>query len=551
MSSSPVFRLLTAVIMAVGSLCLPRAVRAAEADSIARLLARVDSLSTERISAMAYRLNRPEDVSYSLALYKLGAARYRPDLSERERYFSVISMINSGYIYLFSRHNPEQAYPYLARGLKIARENKFTSLESGALDNLAKVHGDYGDISAEVSMLRRAFAMTLQPDEGPGYAVPDMQGFIRVMVFNDLVTTAVRHNMLDSIASEISTTEKMTPAEVAMGRYSQVVATGLQKMRRGDYAGAVADFDRAAPLIDARSDYHRYVVNHHLLVADAFRRAGDTDSALSRLNAARAEAAANAIDDLLPHIYEQKALLVADSSMIFRAMAAAVRDSLYDVSALVRIKDLETGMMIDDINRDAAAREEQHRRRLYLVWILAGALLAIGAMAALAVRRNRQLVAANRALVRNTRQEADTRDLERRLRRATTIPVAHDEKMSVAAAVRDIMDSSSEIFSPDFSLDTLASLTSTKPKYLSSIINEVFGRSFSTLLAEARVREACRRLSDKSTMGKLTIDAIAESVGYRSRTHFSSVFKRVTGLPPSRYAEIAAGDKSASGVVDF
>lgn len=548
MNSLSIPRLLLTAIIPVVALSLRAA---GEADSIARLLAKVDSMSIERITSMAYHLDKPGDASYSLALYSLGVARYRPNLSERERYFSVISMINSGYIYLFCRHNPEQAYPFLARGFRMAQENNFKTLESGALDNLAKVYGDYGDISTEVSMLRRSFAMTFEPDEGISYALPELQLFIRVMAFNDLVTTAVRHNMLDSIAPEIDAMERMAPLNVEMGKYSQIVAAGLSKMRRGDYAGAMAEFDRAAPLIDASSDYHRYVVNHQLLVADVCRRSGDTGAALSRLNAARAEATGNRIDDLLPRIYEQKALLVPDSAMIFRAMAASVRDSLFDVRGLVRIKDLETGMMIADINRAAESREERHRHRLYLVWILALALLTVGAMAALAVRRNRQLVAANRALVRNTRQEADTRELERRLRRATTIPVADDEKMSVAAAVRDILDSSPEIFSPDFSLDSLAALISIKPKYLSSIINEVFGRSFSTLLAEARVREACRRLSDLTTMGKLTIDAIAESVGYRSRTHFSSVFKRVTGLPPSRYAEIAARDKNVSATPDF
>lgn len=51
-----------------------------------------------------------------------------------------------------------------------------------------------------------------------------------------------------------------------------------------------------------------------------------------------------------------------------------------------------------------------------------------------------------------------------------------------------------------------------------------------------------RRLRRQQRMlyGRMTIEAVAQSVGFRSRTNFATVFKKVTGLTPSEYIRTAA-----------
>lgn len=507
---------------------------------IDRILEQSVTMPVESLTSRAYNMLKPENIQQPLALYKAAVARYRPSMNERECYFCVIATINIGYIYLFFYHNPEQAYPYLARGLKIAKERGFTSLIPGALDNLAKVHGDYGDTDTELAMLKEAFATTLRDDQGPVYSLKGMRYHLRVMVFMDMVMTAVRHNRLSDIAEEADIMSRTVLRDNTLAPYANVLAIALKQILDGQYHAAIKKLQQARSLLTAGSDYHRNVVNHLVLMSDVYSRNGETALALLRLDSARAEAAANGIDDLIPLIYSQKATLLPDSARYYSALAALTRDSLYDVGSLVRIKDLENSVYIDELNHEAELKEERHRRRLYIIYALSGALIAIAAIGAVAVHRNRQLSQANRTLVRNSRQEADTREIERKLRHA--IPVGEEEKMRVASCVRDIMEGDPRIYDPDFSLEALASITGTKPKYLSTIINEVFGRNLSSLLAEARIREACQKLADPATASSLTIDAIAESVGYRSRTHFSALFKRITGVTPSRYAAIAASD---------
>lgn len=75
--------------------------------------------------------------------------------------------------------------------------------------------------------------------------------------------------------------------------------------------------------------------------------------------------------------------------------------------------------------------------------------------------------------------------------------------------------------------------------HLSYVINTKLKKNFNTLIGEARIRKACELLIDEETAQTLTLDAIAEMVGYKSRSHFSAVFKKITGVAPSRYAAIA------------
>jgi AraC-like DNA-binding protein len=63
--------------------------------------------------------------------------------------------------------------------------------------------------------------------------------------------------------------------------------------------------------------------------------------------------------------------------------------------------------------------------------------------------------------------------------------------------------------------------------------------NFNNLLNEFRVREACRRLAEDDIYTNYTIEAIAESIGFKSRSNFISTFKKLTGITPSEYKRIA------------
>lgn len=164
--------------------------------------------------------------------------------------------------------------------------------------------------------------------------------------------------------------------------------------------------------------------------------------------------------------------------------------------------------------------------------------------------RHRQLKESYLQLYRKLQEELkreDTNRLERNgqknlqlLREQAPRTLSDEQNNEYKAKILRVMDNEDAIFSPDFSLDRLAEMTDIKPRTLSVAINEIFNKNFYEFLNEYRVREACRRLSDYQRYGHLTIEAISQSVGYKSRTSLVNAFKRTTGLTPSEYQKLAA-----------
>ena len=119
------------------------------------------------------------------------------------------------------------------------------------------------------------------------------------------------------------------------------------------------------------------------------------------------------------------------------------------------------------------------------------------------------------------------------------LAIPDDKANEIFMRLTSIMENSREIYSPDFSLERLAQLADSKPRTVSNVINRKLATNFSQFLNEYRIREACIRFQDTDNYGNYTVEAISESVGYRSRTGFSSLFKKATGLSPSEYQRLA------------
>jgi AraC-like DNA-binding protein len=84
------------------------------------------------------------------------------------------------------------------------------------------------------------------------------------------------------------------------------------------------------------------------------------------------------------------------------------------------------------------------------------------------------------------------------------------------------------------SLSDLAHSIRETSHHVSQVINEVIGKSFFEMLAWYRVEEA-KRLIREDPDSRLTVEDIAEQVGYNSKSSFNTVFKKITGQTPSEF----------------
>lgn len=90
-------------------------------------------------------------------------------------------------------------------------------------------------------------------------------------------------------------------------------------------------------------------------------------------------------------------------------------------------------------------------------------------------------------------------------------------------------------------LPKLAERLSISPSHLSQTIHERTNQSFSDFVNAYRVEEAKRRLLDP-TLGHYSILAIAEEVGFNSKSSFNAVFKKHTSMTPSEFRKASAPD---------
>jgi two-component system response regulator YesN len=88
-----------------------------------------------------------------------------------------------------------------------------------------------------------------------------------------------------------------------------------------------------------------------------------------------------------------------------------------------------------------------------------------------------------------------------------------------------------EHYARPITLDDAAHSVFLSPFYLSHTFKDELGITFIEYLTRVRMEEAKKLLSDKS----LSMQAIAEGVGYDDASYFSKVFKKNVGVTPNKY----------------
>jgi len=101
-----------------------------------------------------------------------------------------------------------------------------------------------------------------------------------------------------------------------------------------------------------------------------------------------------------------------------------------------------------------------------------------------------------------------------------------------------LMNTDTMYCDPEFSLSRLADAVSSNTRYVSQAINDFTGKNFRTFINEYRIKEARRRLLDVENYGNVTMQYLANSVGFLSTSTFNITFKKFTGMTPSLYQQL-------------
>ncbi|MGG5209499.1 helix-turn-helix domain-containing protein [Chryseobacterium sp. MIQD13] len=144
--------------------------------------------------------------------------------------------------------------------------------------------------------------------------------------------------------------------------------------------------------------------------------------------------------------------------------------------------------------------------------------------------------------VQEKNQDNDTLPLSSK--KTAVISVIEDELISNILAKLESLESKKRFLSNNFKLTNIARQLNTNTAYLSQIINQHKGVTFSEYVNNLRINYILNELDKNRVIRRYTIRTISEETGYKSSTTFIKVFKERTGMTPSDY--IKQLEKSSS-----
>jgi AraC-like DNA-binding protein len=101
-----------------------------------------------------------------------------------------------------------------------------------------------------------------------------------------------------------------------------------------------------------------------------------------------------------------------------------------------------------------------------------------------------------------------------------------------------LMELDKKFLSNDFKLSHIAKQVNTNTTYLSQIINQHKGMTFSEYVNDLRISYILKELSENPRLRKYTIKTISEEIGYKSASTFINAFKNRAKMTPSYYIQL-------------
>lgn len=516
-------------------------------------------LPNESLNRMAgHFLDKRFNPDSALLCYTIVANRYYTQEPKGAELHAVIrAMNNLGYLYAFYFFDYEKAYTYSTLALKISQDRGYEGSLPYIYQNLANIYTIQNDLDynhrngkAIMANYRKAF-----------YAALGMHDHrILLIILNNLLGTAIDYDLLDECRREIDIFNHLRlPARTPFLGYSRSLCAAAQKGLACDWAAAAAIMAKAH--IDADSDIRqRTEIFHAYTTAVILWRCGDDKAAIKKLK------------DLLgkPYVAKQYDVQVETYNLLYRICLKRgdnvnadrhlfsylkTKEAMMRATKLGGIERVEFLGQLKEVNERVRLMSNQQRIGRIVIAIISFLFSVIILFAVLLYRKNKHLKEHNGVLYQRIQEMLETRQDKRDAvcssekengvrtdakEKYQNSKLSEHDKDEIMQHIEQVFMDTDTICADTFSLGQLSSLTGFSYKVVSQVINERYGKNFNTLLAERRICEACRRLSNPATNSQYTVAAIAASVGYKSYSTFTAAFRKVTGLRPSEYIKMAA-----------
>lgn len=279
-------------------------------------------------------------------------------------------------------------------------------------------------------------------------------------------------------------------------------------------------------------------------LARCFFEKNKIDSALVYLNMSNVIAKENSFLGILAENYLTMSKIEESKGRTLKAFEyhkkyADLKDSIFNAEKFGDIHQLQhmyetskTNQQIEQLRVEQEVKEKTIYFQTIIQRIILSILVLVCVVLIFVFFQKRKLNTAYTVLVEKNREALEFHKNTSEKYKNTSL--AFDMQTELLDKILVLMDNTSVICDAELSIDKLAELVQSNRTYVSQAINNVLKKSFNQLLSEYRIREA-QRLFSEPDAEKYTIDFVALKTGFKSRSAFYTVFKKVTGVSPYFY----------------
>ena len=498
-------------------------------NSLNNLYTQFNKLDIDSLYTMGMRYNNTHCYDTALVCFSICGSRAHASMPSEKKSICVKALTLSARLY-FKFYDYGKACSLLVEAIKLCNEEVMEK-------NLTGVYMEQGALMMTYAQQRPKEHNFQQGEEAYRKAfwnaIKHKQYTSATTAFINLGSHLYRNSRLDEFTKELKHFDNIIfSQDDPLYDYVFHFHQGLCHVAKQDYQQAYTSFQQqvatAPPLNHNILKYKAYAN-----IAQLFTLCNEIDSAIcyetKMYNLA-----------LSTHMKDGIAVAATDLASLYEAIGDSVNASHYAIIALQQKDSLLTVNNLDEVNslnfvqqlleEEKRVKEYDRKNRRLTIGIILLTIIAIAsALYFLKTKKNKH--AASNILPPHT-IEQDTEVVKYK-----NSSLEENAKQEIREKINHVLNETDAIYQQDFCLDKLAELCNSKPKYISQVINELYGQNFTTLINSLRIQEVCHRMTDKDNFGTLTLEAIAQSVGFKNRVTFYQAFKKFKGITPSQYMQ--------------
>lgn len=473
---------------------------------------------------------------------------------------AVNAYTNLGFIFSNQTLDYHRAYDYTLRALQICQQDSHADTLQHLLPyiylNLGVINGAYADSRLNTDTLGSECEANIEKAFYASREVEEWRPFL-ISYYNlsDILLQAedtVKLRQVTKVFRHTDIPELATPLLDYCRNLEKIVTLWLD----GDYASVIHHakiMENNLATNEPSAENFRYMARY--MGIRAIESMGDTIMADSLLNSLATDIDASPYDNaklwvfkIMVHRFENRD---PETSRQWQLKYYITHEHIDSEASLTSTDNISFISEMRDIRASMKAdRESARRARTMLLFVVLVAVFIIASLLAFILwqRRvnhyRRTIVNKQLAIIGADKDEVSTDDIAPdddscpKHDPSYTTDTDSGVLSQLQERIKNVLGDISVVCRPDFSLTTLCEIVESNTTYVSRAIRLAYGKPFSVIVNEIRVAEACRRFADPDAE-KYTVEAVGQELGFRSRSNFTAVFKKITGLSPSEFKKFA------------